>query len=115
MSDINQVLAQLCLSVEEIKSRLQSQQQNPSSHAAGWRPTKDAAIALEGQGISTAKELRELVRWGVLPVDGEHVRDVSMSPGRPSYEFNISKCAEQIAWWKGLTASERKDFVERAA
>ena len=75
-----------------------------------WLATRSAVEALRSQGVTRTRELTDYITWGVLPINNEHVRDTSMGNGRCTYEFNIPKCAEKIAWWKGLTPDERFRF-----
>lgn len=117
-TDAVKILAQLALDVAHLGNQLAGLKEslNPralSAHQEVWLQTQEATQALKTQGIRSPEELRELVRWGVLPIDNEHIRDASLSPGRPKYEFNIPKCTEQIAWWKALSATERKQLIER--
>lgn len=72
-----------------------------------WLPTSQAWGKLQRQGIASAQSLREHVQKGILVVDDEQVRDVSESPGRSTYEFNIPKCLERLAWYKTLPLEER--------
>ena len=121
--DISQMIGRLVLDVARMGDELASLQERLSDLRAAplvpeqyWLSTKDAAKSpsLKAQGITSPEELRDLVRWGVLPVDNEHVRDVALSPGKAIYEFNLVLCAQQIAWWKGLEAWERKQIIARA-
>jgi len=126
-SDFDTVLVKLQQDVQRVLnqvSRVDSkvsrfEQLLASSRAAqvepdkSWLSTNAAVDALTGQGIRRPQQLLDLVRWQILPVDGEYVRNSALSPGKPRYEFNVTKCAEQIAEWKSLDAQERKGHIER--
>ncbi|NEQ47524.1 MAG: hypothetical protein F6K00_29875 [Leptolyngbya sp. SIOISBB] len=121
--DISQMIGRLVLDVARMGDELASLKDRLSDLRSSslipdqyWLSTKEAAKSqtLKAQGISNPEELRDLVRWGVLPIDNEHVRDVALSPGKAIYEFNVMLCAQQVAWWKSLEAWERKQIIERA-
>jgi hypothetical protein len=123
-NEISQMIGRLVLDVARMGDELASLKERLSDLRSSssttpeqfWLATTEAAksIHLKAEGISSPEELRELVRWGVLPVNNEHVRDVALSPGKAIYEFNVLLCARQIAWWKGLDSWERKQIIERA-
>lgn len=106
-------VARLADEVRELRSQITAAQKGLAYPVEVWLPTKEAVEALSSQGIRKVQELRDLVSLGVLPVNGEHVRDVSDSPGRATYEFNVAACLQQVKWWKGLMPEERQRIKEQ--
>ncbi|MEM6839573.1 MAG: hypothetical protein AAF609_22370 [Cyanobacteria bacterium P01_C01_bin.120] len=92
-----------------VVEKLQPQQQPE------WMSTTDALEAFKRQAISHRKELLSLVYMEVLPVDGTHVRNVSLTPGRASYEFHVERCIPLIETYKALSPEDRQAIYGKAA
>lgn len=73
-----------------------------------WLRTTPAAIALKSQGVTSGSTLRGYVRNGILNVAQGQIRNASSGDGRPEWEFNISACADRIAWFKSLDSTQKR-------
>lgn len=110
------------MSDTEIVGLIQRLAQHESDPAlsAYWRPLPEMAVLLRSQGLSrnetrAAYQLRDMIKWGVLSLDGQCARDTSDGPGRPVYELNLLPAIRQIQWWKALPQEDRARIQREAA
>lgn len=102
------VLLALCDEVRALRQEVAALRSNNLPIGDVWLRTNAAAEALATQGVTSGQVLRRFVQSGVLSEAQGQIRNASSGSGRAEWEFNIAACSDRIAWFKGLSADQRR-------